>query len=141
MPGVLLEHKPASFAVHYRKAVPSVEKKVKRLIAQACGGPVRREEISLMRGKKVIEIVSPHAMNKGQAARRLLRRWGRKKFLPIFIGDDRTDETAFEVFREGGLTVRVGRTATSSRAGYYVNTVEDVRTLLSTIVCFRGKYS
>ena len=137
MNGVLFEHKPVSFAVHYRKTSALAEKKVKRLVLEACSDLVHQEQISVMQGKKVIEIMPPHVMNKGQAAQRLLRAWGRKKYLPIFIGDDRTDEAAFEVFEGSGLTVKVGRNTTDSAARHYLDDVQSVRTFLQMIFYLR----
>jgi trehalose-phosphatase len=137
VPGVLFEHKPVSFAIHYRKTAPSVERKVRKLILDVCRGPVEQGVVSLMRGKKVIEIMPPNPMNKGQAAQRLLRMWGRQKYLPVFIGDDTTDEAAFEVLRAGGLTVKVGAPHARSAAEYYLDSVEEVRLFLRTILRIR----
>jgi trehalose-phosphatase len=137
MAGVLFEHKPVSFAVHYRKTSSPVERKAKRLILETCGDLVHQEQISIMQGKKVIEIMPPHAMNKGQATRLLLRAWGRNKYLPIFIGDDRTDEAAFEVLRDRGLTVRVGEEGNGSKAEYLVQDIGEVRLFLELILYLR----
>lgn len=135
--GVLLERKPFSFAVHYRKTTPVGERRVKRIALERCSEAVRKGQISVLRGKKVIEIMPPHAMNKGEAAGRLLRIWGKKRRLPIFIGDDRTDESAFMVFRRKGLTVRVGKERRHSAAEYFLNNVKDVRFFLQILIHIR----
>lgn len=137
--GILFEHKPVSFAVHYRKASVSVEKSVKRIVLDACRDPLRKGLISIINGKKVIEIVPPDSMNKGQAVERLWGKWEKKKFFPVFIGDDRTDESAFEVLRGHGLTIRVGASNAVSQAVYCLDSVGEVRTFLRKVISFRNK--
>ncbi|MBF0388013.1 MAG: trehalose-phosphatase [Candidatus Omnitrophica bacterium] len=135
--GILLELKPFSLAIHYRKASSGDEKRVKRIVLDICNDAVHQGSISIMSGKKVIEIMPPTAMDKGQAVEKLLKLWGRKKVLPVFIGDDRTDEAAFEVLQDRGLTIRVGESDAHSHAAYYLDSVDDVRTFLRMILCFR----
>lgn len=137
IPGTLLEQKPFSLAIHYRKASAASARKAKRIIFDICQDALHHGRISIMSGKKVIEILPPDRMDKGRAVQRLWHMWGRKKYLPVFIGDDRTDEAAFDLLRTNGLTVRVGRAGKGSGAEYYVNDVDDVRTLLKMILCFR----
>ncbi|MBF0122713.1 MAG: trehalose-phosphatase [Candidatus Omnitrophica bacterium] len=136
--GIFFEWKAFSLAVHYRKASPGSEKKAKQVVLDICHDAVHCGRISILLGKKVIEIMPPTAMDKGQAVERLLKIWGRKKYLPIFIGDDRTDESAFEVLRGCGLTVKVGGPDVRSGAEYYLNSVGDVRRLLRMILYFRS---
>ncbi len=138
LPGAWLEQKPFSLAIHYRKAAPVSERKVKQVVRGLCGRRVRRGEVLILSGKKVIEIMPPKAMDKGQAVKRLLRAWGKRKFLSIYIGDDRTDEAAFDVLCGCGLTVKVGASRCRTKAAYRVNGVDEVRLLLEMILRFKS---
>jgi trehalose 6-phosphate phosphatase len=135
--GVLLEQKPFSLAIHYRRASPGDEKAVKRIVLDLCEDAVHQGHVSIMTGKKVIEIMPPTSMDKGAATQRLLRRWG-EKYLPIYIGDDRTDEAAFGALRDRGITIKVGASDIRSEAEYYVDSVDDVRILLRMVLCLRS---
>ncbi len=137
LPGILLEQKPFSLAVHYRKASSGSEKKAKRIVLDICSDAVHHGRILIMPGKKVVEIMSPTAMDKGQAVKRLLRFWGKRKHLPIFIGDDKTDEAAFEALRDRGLTVKVGMPDVRSKAEYCSGSLEDVRKFLRMLLHIR----
>jgi trehalose 6-phosphate phosphatase len=59
---------------------------------------------------------------------------GRKPCLPLYLGDDITDEDGFKAAQEkGGLGILVGNNALSS-AEYYLNDVEEVETFLTNIL-------
>lgn len=138
LPGILMEEKPFSLAIHYRKASPVVEDKVKRAVVDICDPAVNEDKLIVISGKKVVEIMPSQAMNKGRAVRRLLRLWCKGKCVPVYIGDDRTDESAFEAVRDAGLTIKVGLAGERSKAEYYLGSVDDVRNLLRMILYFRG---
>jgi trehalose 6-phosphate phosphatase len=137
VPGVLLEHKPFSLAIHYRQASSVSEQRIKQVVLDYCESAVNQNKIAILTGSKVIEIMPPNAMNKGRAVKRLLRIWGGKKFLPIFIGDDKTDEHAFDVLKGRGITVKVGGVDEQSSARYYLNSVADVRSFLMLVLYLR----
>jgi trehalose 6-phosphate phosphatase len=105
--GIILEDKGYSIALHYRLA-PQHAEVLRDSIAAACA-PYPASSIEVLPGKAMIEI-KPAAFSKGSAVRELMRFppfMGRR---PIFIGDDVTDETVFEVLPEfGGLGFSVGR--------------------------------
>lgn len=135
---ILFEWKSFSLAVHYRKASPGAGKKVKMVVLDICHDAVNGGRISIMFGKKVIEIMPPVVMDKGRALEKLLKCWGSKKYLPIFIGDDRTDEAAFNVLRGRGLTIKVGAPHVRSKAEYYLDAVQDVKSFLRMILHLRS---
>ena len=106
-PGVLIEDKGYSLALHYRlvpKEGLGLVHDIKHAF-EAWGDP----SWELLSGKAVLEIKSA-AFNKGTAVRQLMAYppfTGRE---PIFIGDDRTDEDAFAVVPEfNGHAMSVGR--------------------------------
>jgi len=106
-PGVLVEDKGYSLAVHYRLA-PEQEGRVKRAVA-AIRADWPQEAIEVLPGKSVVEI-KPARFHKGAAIRELMRHKPFAGRRPIFVGDDTTDESAFAVMPEfNGMGFSVGR--------------------------------
>lgn len=111
-PGVLIENKGASVAVHYR-AVPEQEPAARRLVSRYL------EELGsaycVQFGKMVVEI-RPSGRDKGTAIREFLDEQPFTGRTPVFIGDDLTDEDAFRLVNElGGHSVKVGDGETQAR--------------------------
>jgi trehalose 6-phosphate phosphatase len=105
IPGVLIEDKGESVALHWRLA-PEAEAHVQeaaRSTSRKLGTNFR-----LQGGKSVIEIV-PEASGKGRAVEALLARAPYLGRRPLFAGDDLTDENGFRVVEErGGLSIKIG---------------------------------
>ncbi|CCD99580.1 trehalose-phosphatase [Bradyrhizobium sp. STM 3809] len=128
-PGILLEDKGYSLALHYRLA-PQAEKaiyeEVSRIRAELPGAP-----IEVLPGKSVCEIKQA-GFTKASGVRELMRRApfaGRK---PFFIGDDVTDETVFAIMPDfAGLSFSVGRRARGVDGHF--DTPDDVRAFLSQL--------
>ena len=103
--GVSLENKRSVIALHYRN-VPERGRevlKVAELIVGSLGS-----QFSVLMGKCVVEI-RPRHLTKGSAMRRLMESAPFRDRIPIFAGDDTTDEDAFEVVNGlGGISLRVG---------------------------------
>ncbi|MES2176867.1 MAG: trehalose-phosphatase [Gemmatimonadota bacterium] len=111
-PGLLLEDKGFTIALHYR-LVPGLSAFSHRLMrsAQKAVG----EEFVVQRGKSVIEL-KPAAVNKGQAVLRLMSLTPFSGRRPVFVGDDVTDEDAFcAVNQLGGVSIKIGRGRTRAR--------------------------
>jgi trehalose 6-phosphate phosphatase len=103
-PALLVEHKHASLAVHYRRA-PHLEAACVEAMQQAVD---RSPGLTLLRGKMVVE-AKPGAASKGNAIEAFLLEPPFAGRTPVFIGDDVTDEAGFStVQRLGGLGVKVG---------------------------------
>lgn len=103
--GLLVEDKGRSVALHWRLAPHLADEAVTLMSAEAERlGPAFR----LQAGKSVLELL-PASANKGDAIAALLRHPPYRDRVPVFIGDDVTDEHGFEVVdAAGGLSVRVG---------------------------------
>jgi trehalose 6-phosphate phosphatase len=105
-PGVMVEDKGFSLALHYRRAPrqgPALVAEVK----QACAAFADRS-IEALGGKAVIE-VKTSGVDKGTAVRELMTLSPFAGRVPIFIGDDKTDEDAFAVMPQfDGRAVSVG---------------------------------
>ncbi len=109
-PGVLLEDKGPSLAVHYRLAADPAA--VRERVLAVLGGPGGAGGLKLREGKMLIEVLPPVAVDKGTAIARTVERRGLASLL--VLGDDTTDVDAFEAaceLRAGGaldtLTVAV----------------------------------
>ncbi|MBI4166576.1 MAG: trehalose-phosphatase [Acidobacteria bacterium] len=102
--GIRLEDKGISFAVHYRGATQSAARRADVLLRKTL--KPFEPHLHVMNGKKVWEVLPPGVQGKGRAVRLLLANLP-SGTLPIYIGDDTTDESAFAELG-GGITVRVG---------------------------------
>ncbi len=101
---LLVENKRLSLSVHYRlvpaQAWPEVLSAVETVVQDY-------ESFRVLPGAMVWEIRPRVSANKGTAALWLRKHQSGEKGLPIFIGDDVTDEDAFRAFPDG-ITIKVG---------------------------------
>ncbi|RAS60189.1 trehalose 6-phosphatase [Lentzea atacamensis] len=124
--GVHLEVKPASVAVHVRRAEASVGESVLDAVRS---GPCTWEGVQVTEGKAVIELAVVET-DKGHALDILRHQVGATA--AIFLGDDVTDEKAFARLHGPDLGIRVG--AGESLAQHYVNDPSDVATVLAFLL-------
>lgn len=111
-PGLLLEDKGLTLAVHYRLA-PTMAGTVHRLMRDFANAP--GQGLELQRGKRVVEI-KPAGFDKGTAVEEYLDEPPFKGRLPVFIGDDANDERGFAVVnRLGGISIKVGKGVSCAR--------------------------
>lgn len=110
-PGLRLERKTMALSLHYRHA-PELES----LCLQVLGEAVERSAgIDLMQGKFVIDL-KPAGVSKGTAIASFMREAPFAGRMPLFAGDDVTDEAGFEqVQRMGGQAIKVGLGPTVAR--------------------------
>ncbi|MES2940459.1 MAG: trehalose-phosphatase [Pseudomonadota bacterium] len=103
-PALRLEHKGSSIALHYRQA-PELEELCLHAMQEAVEAS---PGLTLLRGKMVVE-AKPGGASKGRAIEDFLRESPFAGRVPLFIGDDITDEAGFSaVQRLGGLGIKVG---------------------------------
>src|SRR5450432_3656168 len=108
-PGILLEDKGYSLALHYRLA-PHAEKAIYEAIA-LIRADLPNAPIELLPGKCVYEI-KHSGFNKATGVLELMAHEPFRGRRPIFIGDDVTDESVFALMPDlGGLVFSVGRRA------------------------------
>jgi trehalose 6-phosphate phosphatase len=133
-PGILIEDKGYSLALHYRLAPdlgPALHAAVVAICDQLPPGTVE-----ILPGKAVVE-VKPARVSKALAVAELMKFPPFHKRYPIFIGDDVTDEPVFPVIAQlGGLGFSVGRTVAGVEGHF--NNPEDVRAWLDQIASTRG---
>ena len=102
-PGLMLEDKGATIAIHYRHA-PEHAGAIGQFLATAVEG----HDLAVQHGKMVAE-VRPRGRHKGVAIDTLMRTAPFSGRRPLFIGDDLTDEHGFEsVNAMDGLSIKVG---------------------------------
>jgi trehalose 6-phosphate phosphatase len=125
-PGLLIEEKPAGLALHYRQA-PEAEDRVLELTRALA----TRHGLTLQQGKMVAEL-RPAGADKGDAVRALMAEPPFAGARPVVVGDDLTDEHAFEAAAAmGGAGVLVGE-ARASAASYRLPGVSAVAKWLAS---------
>ena len=129
LPGVWLEDKGQTLALHYRAAAEQgaeIRDLAERLVADAGGG------LRLILGKMVIEL-QPRDHGKGRAIAAFMAEAPFHGRQPVFLGDDTTDEDGFiEVNRRGGLSIRVGEPGAKTAAGFTLPAVAATLSWLAT---------
>lgn len=138
-PGVIVEDKQLGIAVHYRLApagdVPEVLDRAYALLRRYN----QERLLRVVSGKAVFEVRPNVEWDKGKAVLWLLEvlhgpKW-EENVLPLYLGDDVTDEDAFEVLRGRGITVQVGPTYGRTTAAHYrLDSTADVTVFLNWLV-------
>ncbi len=109
--GVLVEPKRASVALHYRLA-PQMQAECRRVLVAAMQGIAG---VELLEGKCVYE-VKPQGVNKGHAIHAFMTQAPFAGRVPVFVGDDVTDEAGFAAVQElGGSAIKVGEGQTQAQ--------------------------
>ena len=129
-PGILLEDKGYSLALHYRLA-PHAEKAIYAAVS-LIRADLPNAPIEVLPGKCVCEI-KHSGFTKASGVRELMTREPFKGRRPFFIGDDVTDETVFAIMPDmDGLAFSVGRRA-KGVAGHF-DAPSDVREFLAHLL-------
>jgi len=129
MEGVQLEPKKFALAVHFRRAsqksIPAIEKAVDEVVAEAQG-------LRKTGGKRIFELRPDVDWHKGKALAWLLEelRATRPELLPLFIGDDLTDEDGLREIGEAGIGILVRGEQRPSYARYGLEDPGEVRLFL-----------
>ncbi len=128
--GVRIERKRYAIAVHYRNAneaaFPGIERKVNAVVEMNPG-------FKTGGGKKILEIKPDVDWHKGKAVRWIMEKLGvqdRNKYVPIYIGDDLTDEDAFRTIAQDGIGILVGTHGQPTAAKYKLEDVAGVKSFL-----------
>src|SRR3954468_22910602 len=129
-PGILLEDKGYSLALHYRLA-PHAEKAIYAAVS-LIRADLPNAPIEVLPGKLVCEI-KHSGFTKASGVRELRTREPFKGRRPLFIGDDVTDESVFAIMPDlEGLAFSVGRRARGV-AGHF-DAPSDVREFLAHLL-------
>jgi trehalose 6-phosphate phosphatase len=129
-PGILLEDKGYSLALHYRLA-PHAEKAIYAAVS-LIRADLPDAPIEVLPGKQVCEI-KHSGFTKASGVRELMAHPPFKGRKPFFIGDDVTDESVFAIMPDlNGLSFSVGRRARGV-AGHF-DAPSDVREFLAHLL-------
>jgi trehalose 6-phosphate phosphatase len=138
--GVLVEDKGLTLSVHYRQVAGDKSKEVKDIFERITGNAAGSGRIRITSGKKVYEIRPAVAWDKGKAVRVLIEKCGggeqKGEPLPVYIGDDLTDEDAFRVIENygSGISVFVGEGDSPSSARYFLQSTDEVARFLGLLL-------
>ena len=132
IPGAQLERKHFSVAAHYRNVNENDAFKVALAVDAVAA---RHRELRRMDGKKVYELLPDIDWNKGKAVLWLLETLGLegRNVLPIYIGDDRTDEDAFRALEKRGVAILVSEHPQVTAASYWLKNPDEVECFLQKI--------
>ena len=135
IPGALVERKKYAIAVHYRNVADEQVANLKQATDETIG---QFEALKKGLGKKVIELKPNLDWHKGKAVLWLLNelKLDNPEIVPVYIGDDITDEDAFESLQNRGLTILVGDHDEQTAAQYRLENVAAVKQFLMELKSF-----
>lgn len=129
IPGARVERKRFAIAVHYRQVQENDVDTVIKRFDEVSG---HYTELKKSTGKKVVELRPNVNWDKGKALIHLLSVLftDSTRIIPFYIGDDVTDEDAFEAIKENGISIVVGSGTRPTAAKYRLSDPEEVFTFL-----------
>lgn len=138
IPGILIEPKKSSVAIHFRLVPGEQQPRVKEIVDSVL---IEHPELRVTPGKMVFEIQPKLDWDKGKAVLYLLKALNldRDDIVPVYLGDDITDEDAFRTLAGQGISIFVGSASDPEAAGrttdadYVLNTVVQVEEFLSRV--------
>ncbi len=135
--GALIEDKKFSIAVHYRLVdetrVPEMEQVVDEVVA-------KYPQLKKAHGKKVFEVRPKLEWNKGKAVLWLLEtlELDGPDVVPMFIGDDVTDEDAFAALEQRGVGILVSEEPRETKAHFSLAHTDQVGEFLQLVTTFKS---
>jgi trehalose 6-phosphate phosphatase len=130
--GIQIERKKFAIGVHYRnvdqKDIGTIKQTVDKILKNY-------NDLQKSEGKKIIEFQPKIEWHKGKAVLWLLKQLDIKlsDVLPIYIGDDLTDENAFRAISKEGIGILVGKHGKETAAKYQLNNVKEVQQFLNNL--------
>lgn len=130
--GAIVERKKYAIAVHYRNVAAEEVDKVKSAVYEALEA---QEKLKKGGGKEILELKPNIDWHKGRATRWLLDalKLNSNSYIPIFIGDDITDEDAIDAVADDGIGIIVGTHGEKTAATYRLNDTEEVGRFLEKL--------
>ena len=128
---VIVEDKVISVALHFR-AAPELADEARRLAEELAAELA--PALQVQQGKMMVEL-RPAGGDKGSVVRDFMVEPPFAGRVPIFIGDDVTDEDGFRAVNAlGGISVRVGEPGQPTEARYRIDGIEGVYGWLSSLI-------
>jgi trehalose-phosphatase len=131
--GALIERKCFSIATHYRNVNETEFPRIAGAVSEIME---RHRKLRSVDGKKVYELLPNIEWDKGKAVLWLLEKLNleRANALPIYIGDDRTDEDAFRALEQRGIGILVSEEPRPTAASYSLRDPSEVERFLDELV-------
>ncbi|BCA79931.1 trehalose-phosphatase [Desulfuromonas sp. AOP6] len=130
--GAQIERKKFAIAVHYRRVPDDLHGKVEEAVDAVLA---EREELRKTSGKKIFELRPDLDWDKGKALLWLLEQPGLdgEDLLPIYVGDDLTDEDALRETKKQGIGILVRDENRPTHAHYVLDNTKEVREFLRAL--------
>ena len=133
IPGIVVDNKGLSLTVHFRSTPDSYGTRVDSTVVATAAPYVAAGRMKITRGKKVVEVRPNLDWGKGKAIGKIRDECGDNP-LPVFFGDDQTDEEGFVVVQDtGGLAVFVGSDRDSTVALHRLDSPAEVGQVLALL--------
>jgi len=132
-PGIIIERKKFSLAVHYR--LIKDENLIQSLKTSLSGIATRFPLFKLTSGKKVFELRPSIDWHKGKAVQVITNEiYGNSPdSYPLYIGDDLTDEDAFRAIKGWGTGILVGNEVQSTFGDFSLKDTDEVRVFIEQL--------
>ncbi|MDW7681027.1 MAG: trehalose-phosphatase, partial [bacterium] len=133
--GALVERKRFAIAVHYRNVSEKDVSSLKKIVEKT---GQKYPQLQKGSGKKVIELQPAIDWHKGKAVLWLLKelRLNNSDVIPLYFGDDITDENAFQAISQRGIGILVGSHGETTAAKYDLKDVNEVQAFLNELIEF-----
>jgi len=128
IPGILFEEKGPILSVHYRNVPRKYSTQIPLVVEKELGP--WKGHWKTTSGKMVLDIRPGIEFDKGKAVEEILRGFPSKGLLPLYLGDDQTDEDAFRVLKGRGIPVFVGQERFPSGADFFLRNPAEVHEFL-----------
>lgn len=127
--GCQVESKKYAIAVHFRNVADEEVEIVKEAVLEELG---KHENLKKGTGKKILELKPAIDWHKGRAVNWLFEalNFTKEDAIPIFVGDDITDEDAFVSIHGEGIGILVGSHGEETAATFSLRDTEEVRDFL-----------
>jgi len=135
VPGLIIEDKGYNLALHYRLAARDQAQEAQKTFVKIAAATCDSNQFQILRGNQVLEI-RPRAMHKGTAVQYFKSKYPGWKAL--YLGDDTTDEDAFQELSPGDVGVLIAQKPRQTRAAYRLASPAQAQELLREIVKHRG---
>lgn len=132
--GVLIENKGLTASIHYRLVEEGDIDRLKNIVEEEVSSYEKEGLLEVSHGKKVIEIRPGIEWDKGSAVSLLLSAVPfDEDTMPIYLGDDTTDEDAFGYLEDRGLGILISEKEKDSSADFRLNSVDEVSLFLKKL--------
>ncbi|MCX2739161.1 trehalose-phosphatase [Pontibacter anaerobius] len=136
--GALVERKRYAIAVHYRNVADDQVDDVLKVAQDVLS---KYKELKPGPGKKILELKPNLDWHKGKAVHWLLEELELNKpgIIPMYIGDDLTDEDAFAALQGQGISILVGEHDEETAADFRLESVDEVQEFLAALTKYLKK--